>query len=59
MKDVNGSRVAALAILARCSMSSRPMMDTSAVALTITSQLLAKPGMAWRTICGSTMRRST
>ena len=33
--------------------------ETSAEALIMISQLLAKPGIAWRTICGSTMRHST
>ena len=44
---------------ARFIRSDRPITDTMAVALIITSQLLLKPGSAWRSICGPTMRHST
>ncbi|MNJ70210.1 hypothetical protein D3C77_666490 [compost metagenome] len=56
---MKGSRVASAALLALNIMSCRPTTEISAVALVITSQLLVKPGIARRIICGTRMRKNT
>ncbi|MNE64966.1 hypothetical protein D3C80_1604100 [compost metagenome] len=56
-KKVKGSRVASAACLALNIMSCRPTTEISAVALVRTSQLLVKPGIARRIICGTSTRK--
>ncbi len=53
------ARVAADARPALCTMSSRPMIETSRVAFSITSQFVGEAGIAWRIICGRVMLVST
>ncbi|MCY1186880.1 hypothetical protein D9M73_277920 [compost metagenome] len=51
--------MASAACLALNIMSCRPTTEINAVALVSTSQLLVKPGMARRIICGTWMRKNT
>ncbi|MNV90174.1 hypothetical protein D3C71_1845310 [compost metagenome] len=51
--------MASAALFALNIMSCRPTTEINAVALVSTSQLLVKPGMAKRIICGTRMRKNT